>query len=286
MVVANPDYDAARVGEPRGETRAVEGLLRSMKRERFESSARMNEEGWAVARTLGVKPWMGAEARKERLLSVESPKVLHIATHGFWVEFGPWEGERGLRGGGKGLDVQLAVLRNPLLRSGLALAGANEFLDEGVEGGGSGEGLMLAAEVEEMDLGATEMVVLSLCEGGSGASESGEGLYGMRRAFILSGARSVVANLWKAEDRATMFLMQRFYENLVERKYSRRQALREAQWLVRSLTEDDLKEWERSGRLPEEPIEEVGETEEERKRPFGDPAYWAGFIVQGEQGSL
>jgi len=111
-------------------------------------------------------------------------------------------------------------------------------------------------------------VVLSACETGLGAVAGGEGLLGLQRAFQVAGARTVLASLWKVPDAATSRLMQRFYENLWDKKMGKLEALREAQiWMLRDkgsramVLENDEKRGESSG-LP--------------------PYYWAAFVLSGD----
>ena len=95
---------------------------------------------------------------------------------------------------------------HPLLLSGLVLAGANKEARPGEE-----NGILTALEVSEMDLDGLELAMLSACETGLGKQAGGEGLLGLQRAFAVAGCRSVVASLWKVDDRATQALMASFY---------------------------------------------------------------------------
>jgi CHAT domain-containing protein len=103
-------------------------------------------------------------------------------------------------------------------------AGANEPAPAGRD-----DGLLTAEEVLWLDLSKVELVVLSACETALGERRSGEGMIGLRRAFGLAGAKTVVSSLWSVKDRSTSELMQRFYENLLVRKQGRAEALRNAQ---------------------------------------------------------
>jgi len=131
------------------------------------------------------------------------PSILHIATHGF---FEPTD------------DAS-----NPLLQSGLVLAGAADG-----QSGPDQDGILTALEVTGLDLRGTQLVVLSACQTGLGELSTGEGLYGLRRALVLAGSQSQVISLWKVSDEATQELMVAYYERL-QRGIPRDAALHETQ---------------------------------------------------------
>jgi CHAT domain-containing protein len=111
-----------------------------------------------------------------------------------------------------------AKASNPLLRSGLALAGANH----------GDNGILTAFEASGLNLWGTKLVVLSACDTGLGEIRNGEGVYGLRRALVLAGTESQMMSLWPVSDRSTRELMISFYKNLV-RGEGRGDALRQAQ---------------------------------------------------------
>ena len=142
--------------------------------------------------------WSGADATEAAVKQVAAPTVLHIATHGFFLEdlaLGSASYKRGIHVGGSQLTS--TRLENPLLRSGLALAGAN------LHKAGDDDGVLTALEVAGLDLWGTKLVVLSACETGVGEVRSGDGVYGLRRALVLAGSESQVLSLWKVDDDAT-----------------------------------------------------------------------------------
>jgi CHAT domain-containing protein len=186
-------------------------------------------------------------------------------------------------------------MENPLLRSGLALAGVNTWLRGGSLPAEAEEGLLTAEDVTDLDLLDTELVVLSACQTGLGECQAGEGVFGLRRAFVLAGARTLVMSLWNVPDLATAFLMVRFYDNLLDRGLDRDLALREAQKATRDATVGELRdEW-----LSDAAIDRLAAGDAEarralrelagmpdRHRPFEHPFYWGAFICQGDTAPL
>ncbi len=155
-------------------------------------------------------------ATEESIKSLHSPKILHLATHGFFLS--DLDGVRGSS------DKQPVMqYENPLIRSGLAFAGANRLAQtETVD-----DGLLTALEIAAIDLNGTRLVVLSACETAVGEVRTGEGVFGLRRAFILAGASNVVMSLWAVSDRYTARQMRAFYTNL--QRAGPAAALRQAQ---------------------------------------------------------
>jgi CHAT domain-containing protein len=174
----------------------------------------------------GAQVFIGPEATKERLLHVAAPSILHVATHGFFLEDA--DGPAGSRGRGLGVTGSTgagarAAAVNPLLRSGLVLAGARSTEESA---------LVTALELAGVDLWGTQLVVLSACDTGRGDVKLGQGVYGLRRAFATAGAETVVMSLWKVDDETTHALMERYYGNLVAGQ-GRTAALRAAMQAVR-----------------------------------------------------
>lgn len=189
---------------------------------------------------------LGPDAVERALLKAKKPRILHLATHGFFLsdqelqalqEIGTHRGvsiqEKGalppdaesMQPPAQSLAKASVSYENPLLRTGLALAGANNAL--AVKDPRESTGIFTAEKVLGMDLEGTELVVLSACETGMGKAKSGEGVYGLRRAFLQAGAKSLVMSMWPVPDKETLELMETFYRNLDEGK-NRGQALRNA----------------------------------------------------------
>jgi CHAT domain-containing protein len=158
----------------------------------------------------------------------------------------------------------------------LVLAGANRPVRIDARGLPlNSDSFLTAEEVMGLDLWRTELVVLSACETGLGKVRGGEGVFSLQRAFHVSGSRAVVASLWQIPDKATQFLMRRFYENLWSKKMAKLEALREAQiWMLREgAKQPDLLR----GRLQRLP-EDGHETKDGRLQPY----YWAAFVLSGD----
>ena len=170
---------------------------------------------------VGTAPTPGAV--RERL---ESATFVHLATHGFFAEGAPTAGAARAGGSGKGgaAASRASARRNPLVGSGLALAGANA----------GPAGLVTAEELLGLDLGRARLVALSACETGRGAEVDGQGVLGLRAALAAAGAGAVLMSLWAVPDEATAALMEAFYRALWAGGLGPAEALREAQTAVRA----------------------------------------------------
>jgi CHAT domain-containing protein len=146
------------------------------------------------------------ESTEKSLFKLNSPKILHIATHGFFLETdektAPKAGEQ---------------QNDPLLRSGLALTNANLGIKGEKQDDGS-DGVLTSLEALGLQLNGTDLVVLSACETGVGEIRQGEGVNGLRGSFIQAGANSVLSTLWEISDSGTMEFMTRFYPPIIEGK--------------------------------------------------------------------
>ena len=114
-------------------------------------------------------------------------------------------------------------IENPLLRSGLALAGANQHKLNSDD-----DGILTALEASGLNLWGTKLVVLSACDTGLGEIKNGEGVYGLRRAFVLAGTETLMMSLWSVSDFVTRELMINYYKNL-KKGIGRSESLRQVQ---------------------------------------------------------
>jgi CHAT domain-containing protein len=201
-----------------------------------------------------TEAFVGEDALEERLKAVRSPRLLHLATHGFFHEK-PEPGNPVAAAGASG-EARLRAADNPLLRSGLVLAGAGARRDKVPEGVRLEDGWLTAEEVALLDLRGTDLVVLSACESGRGDVRSGEGVYGLRRAFFYAGARTLVATLFKVPDEETRPQMKAFYQKLAAGQ-GKLEALHQAQL-------------------------EALRGRRAQNQGVSHPFYWASFLLIGE----
>ncbi len=169
------------------------------------------------------------EAEEQQLRTVgKAPKMIHIATHGFFLQEEERLKKRLLSLNRGGVMSTPPPGDNPLLRAGLAFAGINSNAPFLGELDTDNDGVLTAMEVLSLDLAGTQLVVLSACETGVGEIHAGEGVYGLRRAFQEAGVKSVVNSLWPVSDEGTRRLMTEFYTHLFK-GIPARKALKEAQ---------------------------------------------------------
>ena len=175
-------------------------------------------------------------ASRSAILALQAPRMLHIATHGFFLR-----------------DAAHKI-PNPLLRAGLALSGANTA-SRTTGSHPKDEGILTALEASNLNLWGTKLVTLSACDTGVGEIRNGEGVYGLRRAFFLAGAETLVMSLWPVRDSVTREMMTAYYRGL-HQGLGRGDALRQAQLTMLA------------------------------RKPRHHPFYWASFIQAGEWASL
>ncbi len=149
-------------------------------------------------------------AKEEIIKKVRNPYVLHLATHGYFIE------EKNVSVDDTrsfGIE-QVRAYQNPLLRSGLLFAGADKtILDlNTTDNKDKDDGILNAFEAMILNLDKTELVVLSACQTGLGEIKNGEGVYGLQRSFQMAGAKSVITSLWEVSDEGTQDLMSAFYK--------------------------------------------------------------------------
>ena len=267
LVLADPAYDRRGAGVStavsamdRGESsdhrRRSSDLPEQLKWDRLPATAK---EGETVKVLTGGSLLVQQQATAEAVKAAPAPKILHLATHAFYLPNQPQQqpesGTRLLDQRGSRGVVQVSSLQgeSPLLRSGIALAGANQPNADPKD-----DGYLTALEVAQLSWEGTDLVVISACESGLGDLQVGEGVYGLKRAIAVAGARSSLLSLWKVDDYATKKFMEGFYARLKEGK-GKAEALAETQKEFR-----------------ESPV----------MAAYNHPYYWAAFQLSGDWGPV
>jgi CHAT domain-containing protein len=216
-------------------------------------------------------------ATESALKQARGPKVLHIATHGFFLPDLPRElsatiPERVRLRGTSDLLPLPARWENPLLRSGLILAGVNQQQSSANE-----DGVLTALEVAGLDLWGTKLVVLSACDTGLGDVKNGVGVYGLRRALVLAGSETQVMSLWKVSDDGTRDLMTASYTRL-QKGEGRSEALRQVKL---AMLHGQLK-----ATASDRNRGTIDTGEKLATKDYRHPYFWAAFIQSGDWRSL
>lgn len=195
----------------------------------------LNENKWQT------HMYLTTEATETEVKRMNNPRVVHVATHGFFVQEDQLEDVA--------TENENMPVVNPLLKSGLLFAGADELLaEDNIFRVNKKEGVLTAYEAMNLTLDNTELVVLSACETGLGEVKSGEGVYGLQRSFLVAGAQNVIMTLFKVDDEVTQKLMTQFY----------------SEWLA---TGDKRKAFIRA--------------KQAIKKEYEHPIYWGSFVLIG-----
>lgn len=217
LLVGDPNFEHASAGVSAADTEStIDETSRSLLADasrgvEFVPLPGTKEEVAALAPKLSqagfdVTVLSGNEATESGFVKmVHSPTILHLATHGFFLNSLP-------------VANQGTSPKSAMLLSGLALTGAQSTLESWSAGSipsPGNDGILLASEVSRLDLSGTEAVVLSACETAVGKALSGEGVEGLRSGLTLAGAHNVLLTLWPVDDQATVDLMNSFYEKLL-----------------------------------------------------------------------
>lgn len=242
MMFGNPVfYIDTKVGVPTVDSgisrRAAEIVsdLPGTKKELDELNNLLNRKGWKVDTKTELK------ADEQSIKAIDNPRVFHVATHGFF--------QANAKVARTTDDLnESSAYENPLLKTGLLLAGAGDILNQSKFNYNSDNGILTAYEAMNLNLDKTDLVVLSACETGLGEIEAGEGVYGLQRAFLVAGARTIIMSLFKVSDDATQQLMVKFYRKWIETGNKRQSFI---------------------------------EAKKEIRNEFKDPIYWGPFIMIG-----
>jgi CHAT domain-containing protein len=258
VVVADPDFNLSP-GKASGDSIAAQSWTARRSDalggvvERLPGTAR---EAQAITPSLEkiarARPlvYLQERATEQQFKQIRRPRVLVASTHGFFLEDQQFKPQPGEMLGGLLIESGDAP-ENPLLRCGLLLAGANRRREAAAN---VDDGVLTGLEIVGTDLRGTEMVVLSACDTGVGEIRSGEGVAGLRQAFQLAGARSVMASLWQIPDEETVQLVNDYFGYLSEGQ-TKSEALRSAQ------------------------LARIADHRE--RRGAAHPYYWAAFTITG-----
>jgi CHAT domain-containing protein len=197
----------------------------------------LKQKGWVTAE------FIESAASEENVKEINSPKIFHIATHGFYRPTMQARLEDELQAN------EATLHQNPLMRTGLLLKGAGDLMEKTSFNYNMENGILTAYEAMNLNLDKTDLVVLSACETGLGDLEAGEGVYGLQRAFLVAGAKVLIMSMFKVDDEATQKLMLIFYQK-----------------------------WLNSGNLRESFID----AKKELRVEYPDPIYWGAFMMIGQ----
>lgn len=214
------------------------------------ATAKEADEVGALLRKAGYRTEVkkGLAASEEHLKKLgangqSSPRILHLATHGFAYP----DPKKATTKGFGDTEPTYKLQDDPMLRSGLLLAGSNFYWKNKRPLDGREDGVLVAYEVRDLNLRQTELAVLSACQTGLGDVVGSEGVYGLQRAFRIAGAKFLIVSLWQVPDDKTQQLMGLFYQYYLVKKEPLRTAFRHAQ--------------------------------EEMQRTDPNPYNWAGFVL-------
>ncbi len=185
-LVGNPSYGDDRLISPLPGTKEEVDMIHDLLSSANISSTTLTE----------------GDATKDNLMKIQSPSVLHIATHGFFLN----------ADGIKHNQLLTQPFEGPLYKSGLLLTGASVAYNDG-QFDPISNGVFTAYEAMNLNMTNTEVIVLSACETGLGEIINGEGVYGLSRSLQVAGSKSIIISLWKVDDTATKELMKLFYKN-------------------------------------------------------------------------
>ncbi|MBF0602527.1 MAG: CHAT domain-containing protein, partial [Nitrospirae bacterium] len=273
IVVAGPDYSVGLTTEKASANRGTRTGGIRLSDIYFAPLPGALTEGKTIAEKMGqqgTEPVLmtKAEATEKRVSGVKAPRILHLATHGFFLDTMvkeseddtvPLPEEKGrsavpmMESIDRGKKPQGGLVSvDTMSRAGLAFAGANA----GVQGIGNAEGtdgILTAGEAVNLDLGGTDLVMLSACQTGVGDVRNGEGVYGLQRAFQEAGAKAVLSTLWSISDGGSMVFMNAFYDRFLK------------------------------GMPPQKALQET-QDEFIKSEKWHHPYFWAPFVMVGKGG--
>jgi len=224
-IVNEAFYNTLSVAQLPGAESEIENLRKLLKKHKWK-----------------IEDYVFEDATEDTLKSFVSPRVFHIATHGFFAA------DAIQKNNVEGFHKEMTN-KNPLLKSGLILEHGGDIIDaNNVFNYNKEQGVLTAYEAMNLNFDNTELVVLSACETGLGKVQVGEGVFGLQRSFLVAGAKSVIMSLFKVSDEATLKLMSIFYEKWLDGMDKRKAFI---------------------------------EAKKELRKEFKEPIYWGAFIMTG-----
>jgi len=196
----------------------------------------LKQKGWKTSE------FVESKATEEQVKELESPKIFHIATHGFYT---PAISDDDAK---KMTESEAQLTENPLMKTGLLLKGAGDLLNKTKYNYNLESGILTAYEAMSLNLDKTDLVVLSACETGLGEVSNGEGVYGLQRAFLVAGAKVLIMSMFKVDDEATQKLILTFY-----------------------------KKWLTTGNMRQSFVD----AKKELRVDYPEPIYWGAFMMIG-----
>ena len=262
LVIGNPDFSRTPLDPSQVPPVLRDRLVRKIPVTKLEAQM--------VAEKTGSTPLMRRAADKHALQDCRA-SIIHIATHGAF--FSDEEDD----------SQEYEYAPNPMRRSCLYFAGANDWLLTGQKDPVLGNGILTAEELCHYRMAPPDLVVLSACFSGMGDIRQGNGIVGLQTAFKVQGARVMLLSIWEADDFASLILMDRFYDNLSSMPAG--QALQDAQRYLRTVTIGELN---CAGWFDERRFRRIGLVAEDMQnmsrlkpthRPFAQIRYWGGYIL-------
>ena len=263
LILGDPDFDMDLSGKEKCSTHSFRSL--NMGQQSFSRLPGTRQEVEDIFHFIGDERsalYTDQDASEYVLMNADSPQILHIATHGVFLEDQKQYDMDSLKRGselrsGAWLRGRMNI-ENPMLRSMIILAGVNTVLKN--DDREQSEGIVTAEKILGLKLRGTDLVVLSACNTGLGDVKNGEGVFGLRRAFTQAGAKSIVMSMWKVPDKETRELMVNFYENIFKHRMNRSEALRQAALFIKK----NMKQ----------------------EHGHAHPLFWAAFVFSGDPGNF
>ncbi|MBD2491600.1 tetratricopeptide repeat protein [Aulosira sp. FACHB-615] len=287
LIIADPDFDLTAESATQIASKSETQIKPPIPETTFRRAVGTRFLGESVAKKLlDAKLYLGAEALESRLINSECPNIMLIATHGLFLSDSELQRRDRQRTFLSIERLRTTKTENPMMRSGLALAGANTWLCGGTLPSDAGKGFVFAQDIAGLDLWDNQLTVLCACDTARGDIKIGEGVFGLRRAFAVAGSQTLVMSLWPVPDRVTAFLMESFFDHL-QSGVGRAEALHQTQNYIRTIT---VKELQQSA-LGVEALKEILQVNElspntqidcqEKDTPLQHPFYWGAWICQG-----